>query len=323
MNINPNNLNLKDIDNISVTAYRILSILNLLLEYPCSDKEINEKLQKDIIGARSLSQDTICIYINTLRAIGCEISRPSKSTDYKYVLTNYPFKIKLTEHEINALVKIQKYAFTIDNWKLNYKFDQLRKLFFERYYHPETIEKREIIEKSTFLRQRRTCQPQIIYALEKYCNKKSTLIINYNSPVSGEKLIEMSVDKINFENGSFYLWGYNLKFEETQYLRIDRIKEIQAINIKNSQHSQKNYSIKYKLTGISALTFTPNIDELIIDKNNNEIIIESKSKNKFKIIQKILTYGSNCTILSPEEIKIEVINKLKSTYIMYKEGTSF
>jgi len=320
MKISSKSLSLKDIDNISVTAYRILSILNLLLEAPCSDKEINEKLKKDIIGARSLSQDTICIYINTLRAIGCEISRPSKNTEYKYVLNNNPFKIKLTDPEINAIVKIQKYAFTLDNWKLNYKFDQLRKLFFEHYYHPETLTKREQIEKSVFHRQRSYCQPEIVNALEKYCNKKCTLIINYNSPVSGEKLIEMSVDKITFENGSFYLWGYNLELEETQYLRIDRIKEIQAINIKNSQHIQKNYSVKYRLTGISALLFTPNIDESVTKMNNKEVIVEAKSKSKFKVIQKILSYGSDCTVLSPDEIKNEVINKLNFAYNLYKEG---
>jgi len=322
MNNSLKSLNLKDLDNISVTAYRILSILNLLLEESCSDKDINEKLQKDIIGARSLSQDTICIYINTLRAIGCEISRPSKKTDYKYVLKNNPFKIKLSDLEINALVKIQKYAFTLDNWKLNYKFDQLQKLFIE-YYHPETILKRDQVEKTVFHRKRKNCQPKIINELEKYCNKKSTLIVSYNSPISGEKLIEMSVDKISFENGAFYLWGYNLELEETQYLRIDRIKEIKVINIKNSQHVQKNYSVKYRLSGISVLMFTPNIYESVLENSNKEILVEAKSRSKFKLIQKILIYGSDCTVLSPDEIKKEVINKLKSAYNVYKEGTLF
>lgn len=320
MIISAKSLKSKDIDSISVTAYRILSILNMLLISPCSDKEINEKLQKDIIGARSLSQDTICIYINTLRAIGCEISRPSKNTDFKYVLKNNPFKLKLSEQEINAIVKIRKYASTLDNWELNLEFDLIRKTLFQQHLHSDTLKQMEQLEKTILHRYKNNIQHQLINSLEKYCNKKLTLLINYNSPISGEKQIKMSVDKLSFENGAFYLWGYNLDVEENQYLRIDKIKEIQAINIKNNKYVQKTYTVKYKLSGISAIMFTPGSDEAIIHKDNKEITVEATSKSKFKIIQNILTYGADCTVISPEEIKEEVIAKLKSAYNSYKEG---
>jgi len=319
MNISVNSLNSKDIDNISLTAYRILSILKMLLERPCSDKEINEKLQMDIIGARSLSQDTICIYMNTLRAVGCEISRPSKNNNYKYVLKNNPFKLKLSEQEVNAIVKTRKYAITLDNWELNLKFDKIRKILYQQYLHSDTLKLMEQQEKTLLHRYKNNFQHQMINALEKYCNKKLTLLINYNSPISGEKIIKMAVDKISFENGAFYVWGYNTDLEETQYLRIDKIKEIQAINIKNSNHVQKIYSIEYKLTGLSAIMFTPNSDETVISKSKKELIIRSTGKSKFKIIQSILSYGSDCTVISPEDIKQEIIDKLKSAYKIYNK----
>jgi predicted DNA-binding transcriptional regulator YafY len=316
-------LNIKDIDNISVTAYRILSILNLLLNGPVSDQEINEKLKEDILGARSLSQDTIYIYMNTLRSIGCEISRPSKNTDYKYVMKNNPFKIKLNEQEASTIVKVRKYANTHDNWKLNLKFDIIHKLLSDKYLQNESLKMIEQVEKSILQKHKLNVKYNLIKSIEKYCNKKWTLLINYNSPISGEKLIQISAEKICFENGAYYLWGYNLDLNETQYLRVDRISEIKGINIKNDPEVSKAYTVIFKLTGSSALIYSPRIGESIVKRNNNETIIELKNNSKFKILQNILSFGSDCTVISPEEIKNEVVLKLKSAYNVYKERKSF
>jgi len=99
----------KEFDNISITAFRIISMLNMLLQEPLSDDELNEKLQTNIQGSRNLSKDTICIYINTLRAIGCEISRPSKKNEYKYVLKTHPFKLIISNDEISTIIEVRKY----------------------------------------------------------------------------------------------------------------------------------------------------------------------------------------------------------------------
>lgn len=316
-------LNLKDIDNISVTAYRILSILNLPLERPCSDQDINDKLQQDILGARSLSQDTIYIYMNTLRSLGCEISRPSKNTGYKYVMKNNPFKIKLTEQEISAIVKIKKYANTHDNWKLNIKFDQVLKLINEKYFHSDTLKLYENTEKFLIQKRKNNVKYHMIKSLEKYCNKKWILLINYNSPVSGEKLVKIYAEHLSFENGAYYLWGYNIDLNETQFLRVDRIKEIKGINIKTDLKVNKIYKVKINLTGKSSFMYVPKSGEEIIEKTNSDLIIEIANKSKFKLIQMILSFGSDCTVLSPEEFRNEIISILKSSYSNYTERISF
>ncbi|MCK7489142.1 MAG: WYL domain-containing protein [Anaerotruncus sp.] len=82
-------------------------------------------------------------------------------------------------------------------------------------------------------------QTQLITLLEKYCSKKRTLLINYFSPNSGEKLIELTLEKLTYENGMFYLWGYNCETEELQYIRVDRIKEIKAGKYKEFKNHSK------------------------------------------------------------------------------------
>ncbi|OGI18095.1 MAG: hypothetical protein A2255_00930 [Candidatus Melainabacteria bacterium RIFOXYA2_FULL_32_9] len=307
---------LKCWDSISVTAYRIISIFNMLVEAPYSDKEINERLQQDIIGARSLSQDTICIYINTLRALGCTISRPSKNNDYKYALKSHPFKLKLDDEEIFTLVEIRKYISTLDDWRLMINVDNLYNAILE-YLDPEDKKKFTQTMKDCLRDIEITHKTQLISLLEKYCSKKRTLMVNYLSPETGEKTIEITADKLSYENGAFYLWG-SLAQDEIIYLRVDRIKEINAINIKNSRYTPQVYCVRYKLTGFQALMFTPNEDESIIEKSDKEIIVEAKIQNKFKFIQRALAYGSDCTVMSPENIRKEIVTKLKSIYNSYK-----
>ena len=309
---------LKDLDNISVTGYRIITILKMLLNKPCSDTDINERLKKDILGARDLSRDTICIYINTLRAIGCVISRPSKNTGYKYILKSHPFTLNFNEEEFNGLFNILKNISCFNDWNLMVDIDTLFKTIRDN-LSPESRKLMGFATKPRFLNTDSKVEHKILHSLEKYCKEKRTILLKYLSPESGEKLVEVIADKISFENCALYLWCYNLELDETQYLRIDRIKDIKVVNLSKTNYKSKLCTIKYKLTGISGLTYVPAIDEKIIERTDKEIIIEAKVRNKFRYVQKILYYGSDCTLIDPETLKHEIIAKLESMLCIYNK----
>ena len=132
--------------------------------------------------------------------------------------------------------------------------------------------------------------------------------------------MEIVADKLSYENEAFYLWGYNTDLNEVQYIRVDRIKEIKAIKIQDNKLTTKLYGVKYKLKGQQALMFIQNTDETIIEKNGEEIIVEAKIQSKFKFVQRALSFGSSCTVISPEHIKKEVLSKLKATLNIYKQS---
>lgn len=307
-------LDYKSFDNISITAFRIITILNLLLTEPLNDEEINKKLAEKIEGSRYLSNDTICIYINTLRAIGCEISRPSKKNNYKYVLKYHPFKLNLSLDEINTILEIRKYISVQENWKLAVEIDYL----FNQILNFISTE-----SKKNFLSMKQTtlCRevnidnilPEV-NLLEKYCSDNRDLLIVYNSLNSGEKEIYLNAEKLTLENGSFYLWGFNYELNETLYLRLDRIKSMKVINICKGKQNSKFIEVLYRLSGNSALSFVPSENAIIIEKNDadNELIVLAKVKNKFRFFQDMLYFGPDCTILSPEAVKKEFICKLKA-----------
>ncbi len=307
------------LDNISVTAFRIITILNMLLKTSCDDKQINETLKEEIGGVRELSKDTICIYLNTLRLLGCEITRPVKSNGYKYILKSHPFKLFLTKDEIDMLVNIRKYISTLNDWKTALEVDRLFNTLLDYFVSDtknfflsakKTSLKREISSENFF---------QEIKQLENYCKNNKIITLVYNSPESGEKNITIKAEKIIMESGAFYLLGYNRELETTMQLRIDRIMDIKSVNFHNNNINPKAILVKYKLKDCCPLSCRISENEAIVDKVNNELIIEAVVSNKFNFFQKVLSYGNKCIILHPREIREEISSKLKKMRLLYSD----
>lgn len=310
---------IKDLDSVSVTALRIISILNMLLIEPLSENEINEKLIENIIGSRYLSKDTICIYINTLRVISCEISRPTKKNGYKYVLKDHPFKLNFSQEEINSIIEARKYISTLGNWKMAIEIDDLFSKLYQ--YMSNESKKYFVSSKKTDL-----CREidinnidQYVGLLEKCCKENKNISVIYDSPNSGNKEIILKAEKLSLENGSLYLWGYNYEINEMAYLRLDRIKSITATNFKGLGKSTKALEAKYKLDKKTMFAFVPSENDTILEENDKEFIILTKITNKFKFFQEILSYGSSCTIISPENIKKDVLCKLNKMAELYQD----
>ena len=91
---------------ISATGYRILLELNALLQSPKSSKELIEIIKNSSVHI-NISDDTIRFDINTLRNAGCVISKPEKSSGYKFRLISHPFKFTIDNRDINNLIHLR------------------------------------------------------------------------------------------------------------------------------------------------------------------------------------------------------------------------
>ena len=96
----------EDLCQISLTGVRSLVLLGLLMQEPRSLEEIRAKFIEYNILDETHSNDILRIDLNTLRSIGCEISRAGKKTNYKYTLLKHPFDLKITNEEINLLKRV-------------------------------------------------------------------------------------------------------------------------------------------------------------------------------------------------------------------------
>ena len=92
---------------ICLTAYKAYILLYYLMKTPLTLDEIISIFRANKIINKEFSKDTIRITINTLRASGCNIAKPTSETQNRYVLKKHPFGIKVSEKQIEALVKIR------------------------------------------------------------------------------------------------------------------------------------------------------------------------------------------------------------------------
>ena len=121
------------------------------------------------------------------------------------------------------------------------------------------------------------------------------------------------------ESGKLYVWGYNFKQQEMQYFRVDKISDIKKVGISNNEPIIKKPIAVYKLKDELAKTFKIDENQTIISKKSNELIIEEQIINRFKFVQKILSYGVNCTLLSPQNIVDEIKLTLETLEQIYEE----
>ena len=120
--------------------------------------------------------------------------------------------------------------------------------------------------------------------------------------------------------------GKEISYEELKNdfnLQSNKITDIKnnfsSIDIYGVMVEDKNCFYMTALNDYSFENYKQNPNETVTKREDNKIIIEFKSDNEFKLIQKILSYGDDCTVISPLHIREKVINILKEMQALYEE----
>lgn len=308
----------KTVDNVCLTAVRVIAILMMLKERPHTEVEISDKLKNNIELPRGLSKDSIWLYINTLKAVGCDITRPTKNNGYTYILKDHPFKLNLTEAEFKSLIEARKYVSNLSNWEISCNFDK----FLNAMSSFLEDDDRKILLKYCKSHHREidyTLKKEIIRELEYLCSKNAGVLVIYSSSSENYSEKKLIAEYLKYENGALYFWGYNIDIKEHQYLRVDRIEQIAECDLGDIEIKTITTKVKFKLYGIHAVSYHPEENEIIIDRDDKSITIESQMKNKFKLVQKVLSFGKDCEVIEPREIQEEIISKLRLMSDLYKD----
>ena len=113
--------------NLNSTALRIFKLLQWLSIEPLSVDELNQRFQADPLIQKQVSQDSIWLYINTLRELGCEISRPSPSNEFRHELQYHPFGVHLQSDELSSLIQARQMADQVFSYADILHLDQMFK----------------------------------------------------------------------------------------------------------------------------------------------------------------------------------------------------
>lgn len=300
---------------MSFTGYKALLLFSLLTESPKSYNEICECFLNHPYLREKISIDTLRVYINSLKRIGCEVKRfRGEDKISRYVITAHPFELKLTQEQIQSIIKV--YKSIVKNMDVKELLSM--EYFFEKI--GSYIKNEDFIADIRKISMLRDIDKKLLEDWIDCCDKKEQIVISYNSPNSGQKDIELIADKIEVANGKMYLLGTGFEYMQYGSFLVSRIKEIKEIKIeKTIPDNLQEFRIIYTLEG-NPDKFNPADNERIIEKHNNYVVIEMKTSNDFLAKQKLLEYGPTCKVVAPEDFRNDFIKLLKDMKAGYYCG---
>lgn len=296
---------------MSFTAFKTLLIFSLLLESPKSYQDIIEYFETHDFINEKISIDTIRVYINSLKRAGCVITKTKRAEGSKFILVSHPFELSIPQEQIKIISKVYKtISKTVDIADLVLLEKFLRKIA----SNVKNEEFQNALENVSVLS---GLDINLLEDLLACCRNKKQIVLKYNSPRSGHSDLEIICDKLGFENGKLYIYGTSIDYSQSIYLLVSRIINIKEIKLhKNTDIDIEELKIKYEIkANIQELQLKDN--EKLLNTDNNRIVIEAKSSNKFVLKQRILSFGSACKVLEPEDFKQEIIATLKKMRAEY------
>lgn len=294
-----------ELNQISLTGIRSLVLLGLLIEAPRTLEEIREAFINYKIMEEEHSNDILRIDLNTLRAMGCEITRAGQKTNFKYELQKHPFSLIINSEEIVILKKAYNKIKDTSNIYLLLEYDKLFKKLADHIIDNDI--KEELLGFSAL----KTFNLNFIKELQEDCENNRIINLIYKNPSAKfESEKEISAERLVFQNDKIYLYGYDHSKKESIILNIKRIISILSRSQNNEGKQVKPTVVKFLLKNSDTNLLEPN--EVILEYKNNELIIEGQYYNNFIATQRILSFGANCIVLEPTKFKENIIQKLKS-----------
>lgn len=298
---------------MSFTGFKSILIFSLLMDGPKSYQDLQNIFLNHEYLREEISNDTLRIYLNSLREIGCDIKRTYKNNIAKYYISEHPFKLNITEAQVKAIVKIYK---TISKSIDVNDLMSLQK-FFDKM--AQTITNEELKTKLKSVSPLNNIKMDLIEELKFHAQNNNEITICYDSLSSKKhKNITILVDKLSVSNGRLYVCGINSEYKNYSSFLVKRIEEIVNVNLENRTLTIPDIVAGYEYKKESKVKPDLFKNEKIISEDNDKYIIEITSKNKFEIIQRIMSHTSKCKVLYPENIKEEIImnlRKMKEGYI--------
>lgn len=296
---------------MSFSGFKGILLFSYLLEAPRTYKEMIKYFEEHPYLNETVSLDTIRIYINTLKKIGCDVKVDVINRVRYYSIVGHPFELKINDEQTKSIIKIYKAISKSidleDYMALRHFFENIAKYITNDYL------KEQIVNLSPL----KSMDLDLLKELIKHTNAKAEITVTYDSPNSGLKNIDILTDKLYITNGKLYLAGINSEYENYGSLLVNKIKKIVSVNLQNSKFDVPELKVKFTLKKSDNEVFEPADDETIVEENADEIFVEKVSKNKFGITQRIMSFGSRCKIISPDDYKQEIISNLKQMKEVY------
>ena len=302
-----------ELNQISLTGIRALVLIGMLIKAPRSLDEIRSAFIELNIHDKNNSDDILRIDLNTLKLMGCEISRASQKTNYKYVLSNHPFSLKINNEELAAIKKIYKHLQNQSSIARLIEYDELLNKIANQVCDQKT--KENILGISIFKRY----NIQNIKELLADCKFNRILNLEYKKPTSNKTYKkEITAQKLVYKNDNILLYCKDNEKNEPSILNFSRIVSIFSRRKNKNDLEIKTTKIKFEIDNTETDLLEEN--EKIVGSSETKCIIEAEYHNDFVATQRILSLGTKCKVIEPIDFRNSIVAKLREMSANYAKN---
>lgn len=294
---------------ISSTGARALLVLVSLLMGPKTFEELKDFLVDCGFTNSQYSVDTARMDLNALKAIGCEITKALKTNDYKYSLISHPFKVKIMPLEVFFIREAYKHicktcspATLLDYHSLFCKLADIA----------SSEEMREELLGISLLKGMNLDIIKDLVADEKHHNK---IQIVYASTKYKEVIYDITLERLGLRSNKLYAFCYNHTLGKRTFLRVSKIRAILSKFFDKNSKFGLDTHVKFRLTRSYLYPLEPN--ETVVETTSDALVIEGRYYNDFIAMQRMLSFGKDCIVLEPVEMKELIIEKLLEMKELY------
>lgn len=297
---------------MSFSGFKAMLIFSMLVQEPKTYYEIKQAIENNEYMKETVSIDTIRIYMNSLKLAGCEIKKLHEGRTVKYYIDSHPFELKITDSQVESIIKVYNaIAKSIDISDFLILNDFFNKI-------SVYITNEDLKQKLQNLSPINNINNELIRDLMKYAKNNTEITVLYNAKNSGKrKEIDIIVDRMSISNGKLYIAGYNSEYHNYSEFLVSNIIKIVSVNLQSKKLVSPEFVVRYEyLKSDNSSSFIPLENETVEEETDTHIIVEIKSRNKFVIMQRILSFSNRCRVISPQDYKEEILGILKDM----KEG---
>ena len=297
---------------MAFTGFKSILIFTALVDGPKSYDDLKEILKNHPYLHETVSVDTLRIYFNSLSAFGCEIKKIKENGIMKFYIENHPFCLKFTDEQIKSIIKVYK--------AISKSVEVEDLMAFQHFFSKisDYIDNEDLKLKLNNISPLSNIDKTMLAQLMKYAQNNTEIVVLYNSGASGKKNITILADRLYINNNKLYISGYNSEHNSYSSFPVSKIMNIVSVNIENKTLEVPEITVGYVYEQLPEDKLELIQGEKHIKSENDKIYVEITSRNKFDIMQRILSLSSRCTVLYPEDFKkyiVATLKKMKEAYL--------
>ena len=302
--------------NYSVSAYRVLYILLLLVKHRClALAELNTCLLENPLINRAYNSETITKYINTLRQVGCDIPRANSQTNFQYQLVKNPFPIALQDDELLAANKLLMLLASQPDEVLHVNYYNVLKKV--AWAIPGEVQIQMMFgNNGLLLSDSSSVEREQLTRFRELCKDAQVLEIGYAMDSGEEVKLRVEPSRVILSDNILYLVGMDRHNLRRVKLRLDAICDVRQLPFK-VQHKVKLTSVVFAVKGRLAKTYRLFPGEAQVSSEPGRLVIRAKTDDYQELLSRLMRYGYACEVVSPVYAREEMRERIARLLTLY------